>query len=86
LSASALTCSLEHGRLGNGNASSAVSFDSGFREGNGVPNENELLEGEAKMIGPGEAGVVGDGGVTGEARGESDVLVFEVSGFLLELE
>ena len=51
-----------------------------------MPNENELLEGEAKMIGPGEAGVVGDGGVTGEARGESDVLVFEVSGFLLELE
>jgi hypothetical protein len=46
-----------------------------------VRNENELLEGEAKMIGPGEAVDAGDGGVTGEARGDSVVL-----GFSLELE
>jgi hypothetical protein len=40
---------------GTGDDASEV-FDSGSREGNGVRNENALLEGEAKMIGSGEAG------------------------------
>jgi hypothetical protein len=54
-----------------GDVSASAVLDSGSREGNGVRNENELLEGEAKTIGPGEEGVVGDGGVTGEVGGES---------------
>ena len=59
-------------------------FDKGSREGNGVRNENELLEGEAKTIGPGEEESDGDGGVTGEARGDSAVLIVaEEFGFSL---
>ena len=61
-------------------------FDNGSRDGNGVPNENELLEGEAKMIEPGEAGIVGDEGVIGEARAESVELLLEVFGLSLGLE
>jgi hypothetical protein len=68
----------------NGDASDV--FDKGSREGNGVRNENELLEGEANMIGPGEEESDGDGGVTGEARGDSAVLVVEVLGFSLLFE
>jgi hypothetical protein len=61
-------------------------FDNGSRDGNGVPNENELLEGEAKMIEPGEAGIAGDEGVIGEARAESVELLLEVFGLSLGLE
>jgi hypothetical protein len=66
---------------GNGDASDV--FDNGSREGNGVRNENELLEGEAKTIGPGEEESDGDGGVTGETRGDSAVPIVEVFGFSL---
>lgn len=87
--APALTCSLEKasdwGRAGDGAGNALSVFNNGSEEGNGVRNENELLDGEAKTIGPGDTDVVGDGGVTGEARGDPMPLEAEDSAFSHEL-
>lgn len=57
---------------------SSVAIANGSVDGNWARKDTELLEGDANTIGPGEAGVLGDGGVKGVARAES-VLEIEVS-------
>lgn len=54
---------------------------SGSQDGKGVEDANELLEGEAKMIGPRDEGVVGEG-VRSEAVGESAVPPIKSSGLI----
>ena len=66
------------------NGDPLAGFDNGSKEGNGVRNEKELVDGEAKIIGLGEEGVVEEDGVSGEAKGESKVLAVILLGFSLE--